>query len=492
MAGTMGGRLDGPASALAAGGSIGAGAIASGSIAFDTAAIPTAHATRAQIGCLADDLWIIPGSGASGGWRLYDPDDTTKFARFQVVGVNLTIFPVDGATHSLSYGSGSIFDIAGTGTAPCISFTETGVATRGSIYAPSEGIVAIGAGAASGAGILQIGTGTLPAASATDPRIFAIVDCLAIVPGSGGTGGLRVYDPDDTTKFFTLYHDSTNLVITPSTGAVVPAAAGDALGTSTKYWSGFFGTAILHASTTTGARLTPTSDIITCESFAGSAQLAAFNALQFNIREGAGATLYTRLSDAFLKLSRDQYVAFAAEASGLTTMDTSLWRAAAGVLSLGSGAGSGTAWLTGHSGKVRLASAVTNTTSTLANLTELTQTVLAGRKYTGRLVLPINNALAADGYKLDLGGGTATMTSLHFGIASLAGATLGVRTSTALTTALTVTVLADTSDVYVEIPVTMVVNGAGTIIPRQAKNADAASAILTHRVGGYFHLDDVS
>jgi hypothetical protein len=177
--------------------------------------------------------------------------------------------------------------------------------------------------------------------------------------------------------------------------------------------------------------------------------------------------------------------------------DCGFARAAAGVITTNIGtfgaignAGPAKGWLQQSAGRARLVSSVTNVTTTLANLTELTITLIAGRKYTGRLCLYINNALAADGFQLDFAG-TATMTSIEFGIASAVGATIGTRTSTALATPVTITVLPDTSDVIVEIPITMVVNGAGTLIPRQAKQADAAGATLTTRLGSFFWLDDM-
>lgn len=82
------------------------------------------------------------------------------------------------------------------------------------------------------------------------------------------------------------------------------------------------------------------------------------------------------------------------------------------------------------------------------------------------------------------------MTSIEFGIASALGATIGTRTSTALSTAVTITALADTSDVCVEIPFALVCNAAGTFIPRQAKNANAAGATLTTRLNSYMILED--
>lgn len=169
--------------------------------------------------------------------------------------------------------------------------------------------------------------------------------------------------------------------------------------------------------------------------------------------------------------------------------DCGFERAAAGVVRTTNGS-TGNGWLQVSSGTKRVTSSVTNVTTTFANLTDLSVTVIAGRKYVGRIVLAINNALAADGFKFDLNGGTATMTSIEFGIASALGATIGTRTSTALATALTITALGDTNDVYIEIPVAFVVNAAGTVIPRQAKNADAAGATLTTRLNSYLFLLD--
>lgn len=162
---------------------------------------------------------------------------------------------------------------------------------------------------------------------------------------------------------------------------------------------------------------------------------------------------------------------------------------AAGVVASTNGS-SGAGWLQNASGTARLTAPVTNVTMTLASLTDLTLTLIAGRKYVGRLVLVVDEGLAADGFKFDLNGGSATMTSVTFGFSSAIGATLGTRTSTALATAITLTALADTSDVILEIPVTLVCNAAGTIIPRQAKNGNVAGATLTLRTGGYFLLDD--
>src|SRR5438105_14232577 len=66
----------------------------------------------------------------------------------------------------------------------------------------------------------------------------------------------------------------------------------------------------------------------------------------------------------------------------------------------------------------RMTTSPTNITATMANLTDLSLTLLAGAKYVGALVLFANNSTAAEGLQFDLGGGAATMTSLEFGFAA--------------------------------------------------------------------------
>lgn len=202
-----------------------------------------------------------------------------------------------------------------------------------------------------------------------------------------------------------------------------------------------------------------------------------------------GAFTWQLTNDEGVRLANNRGVYWSTNSTSFGSPDTGIVKVVAGVCKTDDGSG-GSAWLQNSSGLARLTTSPTNVGTTLDNLTDLTLTVKAGRKYTGRIVLFINNALAADGFKFDLNGGTATMTSIEFGIASAIGSTIGTRTSTALGTALTITALPDTNDLVVEIPVGFVVNAAGTIIPRQAKNADAAGATLTTRLNSYFMLDD--
>lgn len=172
--------------------------------------------------------------------------------------------------------------------------------------------------------------------------------------------------------------------------------------------------------------------------------------------------------------------------------DTNLGRAAAGVVAA-YGASSATAgWIQNTAARSRVANDVTNATITPANITGLSATLIAGRKYSGRLVLFINNALAADGLRLDFDGGTATMTSFRAGFEAGANVTtFGTMNSSALATDLTIDAFSGTGDSVVVVSFSLVCNAAGTFIPRIAKEADAAGATLTVYTNSFMWLEDV-
>lgn len=172
--------------------------------------------------------------------------------------------------------------------------------------------------------------------------------------------------------------------------------------------------------------------------------------------------------------------------------DVSLYRTAAGVLSAGSGGTSGSGWLQNTAGRARLTANATNATATMSNLTDLSMTLIAGRKYTGRLVVFANNSTAAEGLQFDFNGGSATFTSIEFGFAATppgSGLTLGTLTSTAAGTAVTATT-ATTADAVYTIEFTCVCNAAGTIIPRFAE-VSHTSGTATVKLGSNFWLEDM-
>jgi hypothetical protein len=153
---------------------------------------------------------------------------------------------------------------------------------------------------------------------------------------------------------------------------------------------------------------------------------------------------------------------------------------------------SSVAWIRNNPGRKRLSANATNATATLSSgvLSDLTVTLVAGKKYTGRIVLIAKNSTAGEGLQFDFNGGTATMTNFQATVeATPVGATIGVGNTTALATALTNTTVATTDTIYA-INLTMVVNAGGTFIPRFAENSAHVSGTATVELGSHLRLDD--
>lgn len=151
--------------------------------------------------------------------------------------------------------------------------------------------------------------------------------------------------------------------------------------------------------------------------------------------------------------------------------------------------GTNTSWQ-GGSKLTRLIADVTNATATFANLSDLSITLIAGRKYTGRLVLKCNNSTAAEGIQLDFNGGGATMTSFWAAAGVLASGgtdTVGTNISTSLSGVINYTLL--TGETVIVVEVSMVVNAGGTFIPRVAEDSHTVGT-LTVELGSYLHLDN--
>lgn len=172
------------------------------------------------------------------------------------------------------------------------------------------------------------------------------------------------------------------------------------------------------------------------------------------------------------------------------TTDTGLKRVVATVVAPTDGS-SGAGWIQNTAGESRVTTSdVTNTTITPAAITGLSATLIAGRKYAGELVLYCNEATAADGLRIDFDGGSATMTSfIAQGYLSDDNGFQAIARVTALATDITNTLI--TGSTIVVIKFAMVVNGAGTFIPRFAKEADAAGAALTVTVNSHMTIRDV-
>lgn len=173
-----------------------------------------------------------------------------------------------------------------------------------------------------------------------------------------------------------------------------------------------------------------------------------------------------------------------------TSADTGLARIAATIAKITDGA-SALGWLKQVS-KKRTTANVTNETTEMTNLSDLSEPLVAGRSYSGFLGFFANNSTATDGLKIDFNGGSATMTSVQFGFSGTpVGATLGVSQSTAESTAITVTT-ATTADIFYLVGFTCVCDAGGTLIPRMANFTAVGepTGTATVKLGAFIDIDD--
>lgn len=170
--------------------------------------------------------------------------------------------------------------------------------------------------------------------------------------------------------------------------------------------------------------------------------------------------------------------------------DIGLTRAAAGVWRITGASAGGAGWLQNSAGRARLTADATNATATFSNLSDLTLTLIAGRKYTGRMAVKCVNSTATEGLKFDFNGGTATMTGFWAGAGILAsGGTDVVGTSISTSLAGVVNFTTFTGESVVIFEISLVCNAAGTLIPRFAENTTAVGT-ATVRLGSYLWLED--
>ena len=171
------------------------------------------------------------------------------------------------------------------------------------------------------------------------------------------------------------------------------------------------------------------------------------------------------------------------------SLDLGVSRSAAGILAIGNGtASNASAWFN-YGGVSRVTGNVTNATAAMANITGLSATLVAGRKYVGEMVVKCDNSTAAEGINFDFDGGAATMTSFAACSSILTGGA-SVPTnevSGALATDFTYTTI--TGETWVVFKITMVCNAAGTFIPRFSENTSAAGTATVY-LGSYLQLVD--
>lgn len=175
-----------------------------------------------------------------------------------------------------------------------------------------------------------------------------------------------------------------------------------------------------------------------------------------------------------------------------SSADTVLSRAAAAVFRTSKTDGTLASWIQNTAGLSRVNADITNVTTTLATITGLSATVIAGRKYVGFIKLYVEDVTALDGLLLDFDGGTATWTSFRATYViydTLAVVPLTSGQTTAIANDISVPTL--TGAAWVEIDFSGVCNAAGTFIPRFAKESDVAGAALTVRANSYMMMEDM-
>lgn len=128
-------------------------------------------------------------------------------------------------------------------------------------------------------------------------------------------------------------------------------------------------------------------------------------------------------------------------------------------------------------GRQRVTADVTKADTTFTILTGLGFNAAASGKYTGKLIIKCNNSVASEGIKFDFNGGTATATAFWAVATESAGGTtvLGTVISTSLAGVINYTTI--TGETLIEISFSIVVNGAGTVIPRFAENSTAVGTV---------------
>ena len=128
--------------------------------------------------------------------------------------------------------------------------------------------------------------------------------------------------------------------------------------------------------------------------------------------------------------------------------------------------------------------ALTSTDATLATVTGLTQTLLAGKTYACTGHLTVSAADAAGGIKVRINtSDTLTATSSSFTAANFNGATTNARTTAAFASDIGAATAVVTN---VEISGTIVVNAAGTIRVQAAKNVAAGTDTVVAQNGSWF------
>lgn len=167
--------------------------------------------------------------------------------------------------------------------------------------------------------------------------------------------------------------------------------------------------------------------------------------------------------------------------------DIGFERIVAGVLKAVDAVGGSLAWIVEAGRAIKAADQTVTDSATLVNDSHLSFTLKAGRKYSFKGHYHVTT-VASSGVKLDFDGGTTTATSFDVVVKFFTASAVAVSTATAIATdhGSTAAVL------LVEFEGTIVVNAAGTFIPRFAQNAETGAAeSVVARLGSWMTMKDM-
>lgn len=380
----------------------------------------------------------------------------------------------------------------------------------------------IGGGGSSGSGSITIGTTTIT--SGTDTRVLfddggvigessgltytkgtttlnistiksltGVNFALSATAPTATTGASQVGKTVSITASDAVASTDTNGaaaggVVTITSGAAARRVSGDANGgnislvTGAGIGTGTAGVVLVPSSATAGLlSIASANDITTGFRLDGTNKAITFYGNNTALGVMISGATYLRDSSTF---------GFASGDPATTSTDTYLSRAAAKVFRTADGNGTNPTWLQQTAARSRVNGNVDNITNVMANITGLSATLIAGRKYTGELILKCVNTTAAEGIAVDFDGGNATMTSFAAGAGVLTGGTRVIvnEVSSALATDFDWSTI--TGETWIIVKFTLVCNAAGTFIPRFRESTAHTSGTATISLGSYMWLED--
>jgi hypothetical protein len=266
-----------------------------------------------------------------------------------------------------------------------------------------------------------------------------------------------------------------NIVVTPGAGIGTGAAGFFQVG-----WTGGANTLNLQVETSASSRITDSGSTAYVD-ISGTA-VASNVSITTSAAAGFSGPNYSANNS-----GGNGYIRWTNNAS---SYDTSLYRLAAGVLSVGTGGAAGNGWIQSPGGCKVLNANATNATNTLAN-TNLAWTLNAGRSYAIMMKLSGGNSTATEGVQYALtGDGTISATTFDLEVVGTLGTDVaGTQRVTSLGSTITFTTYTQPNDVYLVGYIK--VNVGGVLTLQIAENSAHVSGTLTLNAGSWGKFDDM-